>query len=47
VITALGGSFLPTTVLLDADGVVVVTHTGQLTADELRALIAEKLGIPG
>ena len=35
-ITALGGTVLPTTVLLDADGKVVATHTGELDADELR-----------
>ena len=46
VMNALGGSFLPTTVLLAADGRIVATHTGQLTATELRALIAEKLDIP-
>lgn len=47
VITALGGSFLPTTVLLDSDGTIVDVHTGELTAAELRALIADKLGVPG
>lgn len=46
VMNALGGSFLPTTVLLAADGTIVATHTGQLTAAELRTLIAEKLDIP-
>ncbi len=46
VMNALGGSFLPTTVLLAADGRIVATHTGQLTATELRTLIAEKLDIP-
>jgi len=47
VMTALGGSFLPTTVLLAADGTIVATHTGQLTAVELRSLIAEKLDVSG
>ena len=34
--TPSGRSVLPTTVLLDADGDVVATHTGELDADELR-----------
>lgn len=46
VISALGGTVLPTTVLLDADGEVMATHTGELNADELRALLADELGIP-
>ncbi len=46
VITALGGTVLPTTVLLDADGEIVATSNGELDADELRALIADELGIP-
>jgi cytochrome c biogenesis protein CcmG, thiol:disulfide interchange protein DsbE len=45
VMTALGGSVLPTTVLLDADGEVVATHNGELDADELRRLLADELGI--
>lgn len=45
VITALGGTMLPTTVLLDADGAIVATHTGKITAEELRGLIAEHFGI--
>jgi len=45
VITALGGTVLPTTVLLDADGEVVATHNGELDADQLRRLIADELGI--
>lgn len=45
VITALGGTVLPTTVLLDADGQIVATHNGELDADELRRLIADELGI--
>jgi cytochrome c biogenesis protein CcmG, thiol:disulfide interchange protein DsbE len=46
VINALGGTVLPTTVLLDADGEIVATANGELDADELRALIADELGIP-
>jgi thiol-disulfide isomerase/thioredoxin len=45
VITALGGTVLPTTVLLDADGQIVATHNGELDAADLRALIADELGI--
>lgn len=45
VITALEGVVLPTTVLLDGDGNVVARHAGELTADELRTLLAEELGI--
>ena len=46
VIKIMGGAVLPTTVLLDADGAVVATHNGELDADELRALLADELGIP-
>lgn len=45
VISALGGTVLPTTVLLDADGEVVVLHNGELDADGLRELLADELGI--
>jgi cytochrome c biogenesis protein CcmG/thiol:disulfide interchange protein DsbE len=45
VIAALGGTLLPTTVLLDADGEVVTVHSGQLDADDLRDLLADELGI--
>jgi thiol-disulfide isomerase/thioredoxin len=45
VIGALEGTVLPTTVLLDADGNVVSTHSGELSADELRTLLAEDLGV--
>jgi cytochrome c biogenesis protein CcmG/thiol:disulfide interchange protein DsbE len=45
VISALGGSVLPTTVLLDAGGRVVARHSGPLDADELRALLADELGV--
>jgi thiol-disulfide isomerase/thioredoxin len=44
VISALGGTVLPTTVLLDADGEIVVTRSGELTADELRSLLVERFG---
>lgn len=36
-----GGIALPRTVLIDADGKVVDTHSGELTADELRSLLDE------
>lgn len=45
VINALGGTLLPTTALLDADGELVTTHLGALDADELRKLLADELGI--
>jgi cytochrome c biogenesis protein CcmG/thiol:disulfide interchange protein DsbE len=45
VFTALGGTVLPTTVLLDADGTILATHNGQLDADELRGMLADELGI--
>ena len=45
VINVLGGTLLPTTVLLDADGEVVARHSGPLSADELRQLVADELGV--
>lgn len=45
VITALKGIVLPTTVLLDADGEVLAAQTGEIDADDLRALLADELGI--
>ena len=45
VITALGGIGLPTTVFLDADGEVVYRKTGELSAEELRAALADELGV--
>lgn len=45
VITALGGTSLPTTVLLDADGTIVARHAGKLDAAALRALIRDNLGV--
>jgi thiol-disulfide isomerase/thioredoxin len=43
VVTAVGGVGMPTTVLVSADGDVVASHTGALTANELRAMIDDKL----
>jgi len=45
VIYALGGILLPTTVVLDAGGEIVGSHTGELTADEIRTLLTESLGL--
>jgi thiol-disulfide isomerase/thioredoxin len=45
VITALGGTVLPTTVLLDADSEIVASHSGQLDEDALRSFITDGLGI--
>jgi hypothetical protein len=45
VITALGGTVLPTTVLLDAEGQIVALHNGEIDAARLRRLIADELGI--
>jgi thiol-disulfide isomerase/thioredoxin len=45
VIAALGGFNLPTTVLLDPDGNIVEVHRGELTADELRTLVKDHLGV--
>lgn len=45
VIDALGGIVLPTTALLDADGTLLTTHVGELTADDLLALVADTFGI--
>lgn len=46
VITELAAtSFLPTTVLLGADGEVIEAHTGELDADGIRQLLADGLGI--
>lgn len=40
-----GGLAMPTTVLITADGQVTTVHAGALTADALRDLIAENLGV--
>jgi thiol-disulfide isomerase/thioredoxin len=42
---ALGGVVLPTTVVLDAEGRTVASHSGELSADRLRSLVADALGI--
>jgi peroxiredoxin len=39
----LGGVGMPTTVLIDADGIVRVIHTGELSADELQTMIDDEL----
>ena len=41
IIQNLGGSVLPTTVVVAADGTVTAVHVGELEADELRDLLAE------
>lgn len=45
VITALGGIVLPTTVLLGPDGEVVASHSGEISAAELRDLVADHFGV--
>ena len=45
VISALGGTLLPTTVILDATGDIVSTHAGELSAEELRALLVDELDV--
>lgn len=45
VINALGGTVLPTTVLLDAEGEIVASHSGALDAEQLRELLADELDI--
>src|SRR3546814_18889673 len=42
VIDGLGGTMLPTTVLLDADGETITSNSGALDADELRQRLAEQ-----
>jgi thiol-disulfide isomerase/thioredoxin len=42
-VARLGGVGMPTTVLIDADGIVQYIHTGELSRDELSDLIDEKL----
>lgn len=41
-----GGIALPRTVLIDGDGTVAATHSGELTADELKDLLAEHGMLP-
>ncbi len=42
-----GGIALPRTVLIDAEGVVVATHSGELSAEELRSLLDDNGLLPG
>nr|MDQ3293736.1 TlpA family protein disulfide reductase [Actinomycetota bacterium] len=44
-IRAMGGLYLPTTALIDAEGEVVEVRTGTLDADELVDLLDEHLGL--
>jgi thiol-disulfide isomerase/thioredoxin len=44
-IADLGGINLPTTVFVNADGVIVDTHAGEVTEDELRGMIRTNLGV--
>ena len=45
VLSTLEGTVLPTTVLIGADGEVVASHPGELTASELLELVHDELGI--
>jgi thiol-disulfide isomerase/thioredoxin len=45
VINELGGTVLPRTVVLDANGEIVAEHDGELDADDIRSLLADGLGI--
>ncbi len=45
--SAFGGFGMPTTVLIDESGVVVDTHTGALSREQLQQLIAKAFGIEG
>jgi cytochrome c-type biogenesis protein len=47
VLLAVGGVRMPTTAFVDAEGTLVRVRLGELTEDELRALIAEHLGVRG
>lgn len=40
-----GGVGMPTTLFVDADGVVTYRHTGALDIDQLRGLLADQLGV--
>jgi thiol-disulfide isomerase/thioredoxin len=46
VLIKLGGVVLPTTVVVGADGTIRSVHSGQLSGDELRRLLAPELGTP-
>lgn len=41
IMTAFGGIALPRTVFVDQEGVVVATHSGAMTADDLKTKLAE------
>jgi thiol-disulfide isomerase/thioredoxin len=43
--TAFGGTGMPTTILIDAEGRVAETVAGGLTEEQLRSLIAQHLGL--
>lgn len=43
VLTAYGGLGMPTTILVAADGRITSSHTGRITADELRDAVQEEL----
>lgn len=43
-ISQLGGTGMPTTVFIDAAGTVVEVHSGELTADDLRARLDQHFG---
>jgi thiol-disulfide isomerase/thioredoxin len=45
VISTLGATVLPTTVLLGSDGEVLASHSGEMSADDLRDLLEDELGI--
>lgn len=45
IFSVFGGIALPRTVLIDGDGTVVATHSGELDAEGLRALLADN-GLP-
>jgi thiol-disulfide isomerase/thioredoxin len=45
IFSVFGGIALPRTVLIDGDGTVVATHSGELDADGLRDLLADN-GLP-
>jgi hypothetical protein len=45
-LTFFGGLNMPTTVFIDAAGEVVDVNSGPLTEDEIRAKLADLLGVP-
>jgi thiol-disulfide isomerase/thioredoxin len=44
-IAQVGGVGLPTTLLVDADGRIVEKHLGEISEDELRGLLRDRLGV--